>query len=642
MSKNKKRSYIVIENVINVSILAVLAAGVIGICYDSLTIKEPTFMEKINLVLEQNETNNGKPSTMYQALNIIEKAGYDLNDENETKSVKYLWNQSDNRIVSIENDELENTVDENLWFIADNKLELDQYSDNYSIYLSDKFNETMKEYSPINGLDVGEYKGMEVLNYNNTSNEAKNITFRTNGGDVNIDAPLDTVNHYEKADTVTITSISDNTYNEYGQISDLEIDDGHVNFEKNSSVENIYINGNGCKVTIDTEVNNPETIQIFKDSSVTDLEVNKPSTVPEVLKRWSVSSFDELKSAIDAQDKTAYIILEKDIVMESSLEIKEGVELIFDTNGHNITVSETFTSRIFTNRGKLTIKGNGNIDVSNAKENGYGTVNNYGELTVIDGTYTNLKESNASNFYNRNGGVATFINTTIYGGGGCVASEKNTTTTIESGYFENETYPAIENRGNMLITGGTFKNTSCSSCSSNWGYTVRSGESSSEAYLKIQGAQEDSVKVTGVQGGLAVIGGTADIYNGYYETIPCEVHNNGASSFYAGYFTGESYKTSTTIYGGTFKSCTKTAILVGNGNPAPDSGEGKESTVIIHDGTFIGGDSNKTAITVNKVDYAIGAAKVYGGLFSSDPSTYVAEGYQVIKEEEMYKVEIEK
>lgn len=354
-----------------------------------------------------------------------------------------------------------------------------------------------------------------------------------------------------------------------------------------------------------------------------------------------VDSADALQKAVeDAEDGVETTIqLKNDVILSKAMMVNEDQIIILDLNKHEITVTSDFSTRIFTNYGNLTIQGNGTVDVTNAGANGYGTVNNFGTLTVVDGTYKNAKESNTSNFYNRNGGTATFIDPAIYGGGGCVATEVNTTTIIKGGYYEDSTYPAIENRGDMTIIGGTFKNTSCSSCDGRWGYTVRSGEKSENAYLKIQGETEDSVKVTGVQGGLAVIGGTADIYNGTYKTVPCEIHTSGASAYYAGYFTGESYKTATTIYGGTFESCSKNAVQVGNGNPAPDSGAGEESTVMIKDGTFIGGDVANTAIIVEDMENAIGAANITGGTFSSnvedfiDPSTDWQEenGQYVVK-----------
>ncbi|OUN80303.1 hypothetical protein B5G06_11850 [Flavonifractor sp. An52] len=334
-------------------------------------------------------------------------------------------------------------------------------------------------------------------------------------------------------------------------------------------------------------------------------------------------------ATVEDNQKTTITLL-KDIAVSAPITIGEAKNVIFDMKGHTITAGEGFSTRVFTNNGTLTITGNGTIDVTAAGANGYGAVNNFGTLNVVDGTYKNLKESNASTFYNRNGGTATFENPTIYGGGGCIGTEVNTTTTINGGYYENETYPAVENRGNMTITAGTFKNTSCSSCDgSKWGYTVRSGESSENAYLKIQGTAADSVKVTGVQGGLAVIGGTADIHNGVYETVACDVHTTGASAFYAGYFTGESYETAVTIHDGTFQSVSKTAVLVGNDNPPPDSGAGEASTVMIKGGTFIGGDAAKTAITVENTAYAKGGASISGGTFSSKPSEeFFAEGFK--------------
>ena len=338
------------------------------------------------------------------------------------------------------------------------------------------------------------------------------------------------------------------------------------------------------------------------------------------------------------KDEAVTVTLLRDTEVPSPITIAEGKTVTLDMQGHKISVSNDFSGRVFVNNGTFIIQGNGTIDVTAAGQNGYGSVNNFGTLTVSGGTYTNPKASDASNFYNRSGGTATFENAAIYGGGGCIATAVNTITTIHGGYYEDETYPAIENRGNMLITGGTFVNTSCSSCDSRWGYTVRSGESSANAYLKIQGAAEDSVKVTGVQGGLAVVGGTADIYNGVYKTTACKVHTTGASAFYAGYFTGESYKTATTIYGGTFQSCSKTAVLVGNGNPAPDSGAGKESTVMIKGGTYIGGDTAKTAITVNKSEYAVGAANITGGTFSSNVAQYMADDHKTIQRGDQWVV----
>ncbi len=344
-----------------------------------------------------------------------------------------------------------------------------------------------------------------------------------------------------------------------------------------------------------------------------------------------VTNFDELVSAIENYTNVE-ITLTNNIESKVQFNIESGKNVVINLNKKTITFNPTSGGRVFGNYGTLTINGvEGSVVAGN--NNAYGTVNNFGTLIVNGGTYTNLKDSDAFNFYNRDGGLAIFNNVTIHGGGGCIASEINTTTHINGGYYENETYPSVENRGDMYITAGEFINTSCSSCDGKWGYTIRSGENSESAYLQIKGESDDSVKVTGVQGGLAVIGGTSDIYNGQYSTEACNVHTNGTSSFYAGYFTGESYTTSTSIYGGTFESFSKTAILVGNGNPPPDSGAGESSTVMIYGGTFIGGDAGKTSVSVNNQNYAIGGACITGGTFSSNVEAYVA-GYAIQTENE--------
>lgn len=362
---------------------------------------------------------------------------------------------------------------------------------------------------------------------------------------------------------------------------------------------------------------------------------------PVVIGETSYQSLSDAVSAVPADGTQTTITLTADLEAREPAQVNAGQVITLNMNGHTITVTSDFTGRVLHNYGTLTITGAGTMDVTNSHSTGYGAVNNFGTLTVVDGTYKTDPAAGTFIFYNRSGGTATFESPTVVGGAGSVATETDTTTTISGGYYEDPYYPAIENRGDMTITGGEFVNTSCSSCDkSKWGYTIRSGESSDGAHLKIQGPSPDSVRVTGVQGGLAVIGGTADVYNGAYRTVACKTHTTGNSAFYAGYFTGESYKTAVNVYGGSFASCTKTAVLVGNGNPAPDSGAGESSTVMISGGTFVGGDPARTAITVNDERYAVGAASVSGGSFSSDPKAYMSfsSSLYTVKSDDMYTV----
>ena len=375
------------------------------------------------------------------------------------------------------------------------------------------------------------------------------------------------------------------------------------------------------------KVTNYETLTLAEETLAL-LELRSPLGDGDVCEIGS-KGYPTLQAAVDAvQDGVPTTIkMLENVAITGEITIPKNKNITLDMAGFTITPATGFAAgRAFENKGTFTIKGNGTIDMTGAGANGYGTVNNFGRLTVEDGKYIGVATPNTSNFYNRDGGTAIFINPAISGSASCIASEDNSTTEIRGGTYTNDKYAVIENRGSMTITGGTFTNTSCSSCFPDWGYTIRSGQAAKNAYLEIKGTTENSVKVTGVQGGLAIIGGTADIYNGFYETIHCvkeEDHNN--SSFYAGYFTGESHETSTNIYGGTFKSYSRTAVLIGNSNEPPDSGAGKESTVMIYGGEFIGGDTGKTAITVENTAYAKGAAEIFGGTFSSNVEKYLAD-----------------
>ena len=629
MAKKLRRAFTIVELVIVIAVIAILAAVLIP-TFTSLIQKanqsnDTTNVKNMNTILTAAEATDGKAETMYDAVQIIKEGGYDLSKLTPTgEGYDIVWDQEYNRLALVNDGEVifsDSQVSSEkwkLWIVTDEQITTD-----YSVYLSDNF--SGDSYTATAGVDVGDCEGVNVTI---NAEGAKDLKVRTNGGTLTVNAPDSTVSHYEAVDTANITAVANNSYHEYGTVSRVSVASGHVEFMGGSSVKEIYVQADGCKITISEQVSQPSDILIVTASGVQNVTVSKPATVADVIKETAVATFEELKDAVLNGENKSYIKLTDNIVATEALNVNEGKEVVLNANGKTVTAGAGFTARFFVNNGTLTLKGNGTFDVSAAGANGYGTVNNYGVLTVEDGTYINLKESNASNFYNRNGGTATFVNPTINGGGGCVVSEINTDTYIYGGYYKDETYPAIENRGNMLITAGTFVNTSCSSCDNRWGYTVRSGESSDVAYLKIQGEEEDSVKVTGVQGGLAVIGGSADIYNGMYKTVACETHG-AERGFYAGYFTGESYKTATTIYGGTFQSVSKTAIQVGNGNSAPDSGAGEESTVIIYNGTFIGGDAAKTAVAVETEEHAIGAAKISGGVFSSDPTKYVKEGHIV-------------
>ena len=326
-----------------------------------------------------------------------------------------------------------------------------------------------------------------------------------------------------------------------------------------------------------------------------------------------VTDVNELKTAVQT---SGTIIIGNDMKFSKGdiVTIPQGVTIVLDMQGHSITVDSDFTGRPIINRGTLTVTGNGTIDSSASSADGLGSIDNYGTLTIENGTFRGSLNSNSTNIWNRSGGTM-YINGGVFDTNPTqIATEDDSITVINGGSFTSPWYPAVENGGNMTINGGNFTNTSCSTCdSSHWGYTIRSGYDSQGAYLRINNGN-----VTGTQGGVAIVGGTADIYGGTYKTVDCK--NNHGAAFYALYVTGESYVTSTRVFGGTFEAFNKNALQIGNSNPAPDSGRGKSSLVLVYDGVFIGGGDSE-AILVHDTANAIGAANVFGGTFKNESGT---------------------
>lgn len=70
------------------------------------------------------------------------------------------------------------------------------------------------------------------------------------------------------------------------------------------------------------------------------------------------------------------------------IEIPDDAKIILDMNGKTISTTNDFVGRPIKNNGCLTITGNGTIDSSLSDSDGYGAIDNYGELVIENGTFT--------------------------------------------------------------------------------------------------------------------------------------------------------------------------------------------------------------------------------------------------------------
>ena len=332
-----------------------------------------------------------------------------------------------------------------------------------------------------------------------------------------------------------------------------------------------------------------------------------------------VTDIDGLKSAVQTSG-TITIGADLKLSTDDIVTVPQGVTIVLDMQGHSITVDSNFTGRPIVNNGTLTVTGKGTIDSSNSKWGGYGAINNYGTLTIENGTYIGNINADGAAIYNRAGGELT----------------------INDGYFTGTA--AINSAGRLTINDGSFWTDSCNQYKDNtgkthWAYCVIS---SGELYFY-------NGSVTGVQGALAINNGYAEVYDGDFQTVGCEHGTKGEYSFYALYISGEEGEVEAHIYGGTYTAAYRVAVLCGNDNTGGDGGINARATANIHGGTFVGGNNAKSAMSAgtNTGDPTItGGTFTYkdtdGVKYSSDVSKYIPDGSTLIQNTDTGEVIVDK
>lgn len=276
--------------------------------------------------------------------------------------------------------------------------------------------------------------------------------------------------------------------------------------------------------------------------------------------------------------------------------IAQNQKITLDLNGNTITVNSGDSIRPIINNGTLTITGNGIIDTS--KGASFGTVGNYGTLTIENGRFIGD--------YTQHGTL--------------IRTYSESTTTIVDGYFLGSP-GAVYNEGTCTIVDGEYISTSCVTChSTSWAYTVRNmGGDMTIEYAK----------VTGTQGALCTAEGTLTVNGGVYQTVHCPSNpDHNTSAHYALYVAGEEGPTSAVVYDGSFTSYNKTAVLVGN---SADGGIEASAILSVYGGSFkVSNNPNVAIITVDNNTANDPDASIYGGDFDRAPNEeLLAPGYTI-------------
>ena len=251
----KKKGFTLVELVIVVAVIAVLSAILIPTigCFveEAKETNDMATVRLLNAALVEYGAEYTAPKNMTEALEAMDRKGYQIEKLTPRSSGEILWDSLNNRFL-LRNKEGKDvyrdntgkaTTDADLWkvvetedkngnLISDLQSVLDK--DNYNHYLKgEKVNVALEVKT---GIDVGNNKLIPQITY--SDNAASKTIIRTNSAVTNltINAPQAVVYHYELAGTVTIEAVASSSYHEFGSTSIIALKKGRVVVESGAFV----------------------------------------------------------------------------------------------------------------------------------------------------------------------------------------------------------------------------------------------------------------------------------------------------------------------------------------------------------------------------------------------------------------------
>jgi len=455
-----KKGFTLVELVVVIAVIAILAAAsvvtYIGVTNNAKKSTDAQVLQQVNNALILRETNEGeKPSTMYDALNVLNE---DLGVSNlekllsaSYKNYEFAYDLEANRFVLLDGTKVAEAhtdysvesaegIEYKFWKFASSF----EATDKFSHYCSDAFTGAINTCS---GVDVGNNEDITIVNYTNTTG-AKSVVIRTGTiqAEMNINGPEDTVSHYGLAGNLYIKDIASESYHEYGRIAGTcVIEEGHVVVEDGGNIGTLVVDTEQTgDVSLDTEGSGTVGMLLGTSQEVVD-EVSGDNNITQEPEVTTTEQIEVIKNATLFNKRTNVFYNGVEGIKTAISEIEDGDELVLirdtetvynngfinlvdkeltlDTNGHvlfgtsQVAVSSEFIkvdkdskltlkdstdinkdgtgSGLITNDASASWSWNGDLtDFSSSFTNNL--LVNYGVLTIESGCYKNTSEGSAA------------------------------------------------------------------------------------------------------------------------------------------------------------------------------------------------------------------------------------------------------
>lgn len=347
-----RKGFTIVELVIVIAVIAVLTAVLIPtfihLSKKANRASDNSLVANLNTALAMEAGEKGKsPKTMHEAVEGLENQGYKVPQLVTKSEEKLVYSIDDNKFY------LSGDVTEGVgyWRIYTASTFSSRGSEKFSAYAIGDGWSTVSDLTT--GFDAGEVSTISSISFvgGNT------VVIRTNGGNLVVNAPADTVHHYGNVDKVDIQAINTASYHENGRVTvSMKISQGHAVVEPKGYVNELSIPAGATNTSVDVKPAGEVNTAVVDSTSAT-MKIDQGAAVKQIIGETTnvsgagsteakanavvktvVTTKEELVAAI-ANEDVKYIVLGSNIDAQTRLTIDRDLILDGSAEKYSLTFS---------------------------------------------------------------------------------------------------------------------------------------------------------------------------------------------------------------------------------------------------------------------------------------------------------------